>query len=84
VARLVRRILRAEPNTYLRMRGVVGGVSWKFQAGSPSQSQSAINVKMVRITLTVEYAEDVAITGGVLDWDTFGLITDENGQVIVG
>lgn len=84
VARLVRRILRAEPNTYLRMRGVVGGISWKFQAGSPSQSQSAINVKMVRITLTVEYAEDVAITGGVLDWNTVGLITDENGQVIVG
>lgn len=84
VARLVRRILRAEPNTYLRMRGVVGGISWKFQAGSPSQSKSAINVKMVRITLTIEYAEDVAITGGVLDWNTFGLITDENGQVIVG
>jgi hypothetical protein len=39
---------------------------------------------MVRITLTVEYAEDVAITGGVLDWNTVGLITDENGQVIVG
>lgn len=83
-ARLVRRILRAEANTYLRLRGVVGKVGWKFQAGEPNQAQSAIRVKMVRITLSVDYVENVEITDGVLDWDIVGLVTDEKGQVIFG
>lgn len=81
-ARLVRRILRSEPNTYLRLRGVVGKVSFKFQAGEPNGSQSAIRVKMVRITLSVDYVEDVEISQGVIDWEIEGIITDENGQVI--
>lgn len=83
-ARLVRRILRAESNTYLRLRGVVGKVSFKFQSGEPNSVQSAIRVKMVRITLSVEYVEDVAVTDGVVDWDTAGIITDESGRVIFG
>lgn len=84
VARLVRRILRAEANTYLRLRGIVGRVTWSFQAGEPSDTRSAIKVKMVRATLTVDYVENVAITEGVVDWEVAGIITDENGRVIVG
>lgn len=83
-ARLVRRILRAETNTYLRLRGVVGKVGFKFQSGEPNSVQSAIRVKMVRITLSVEYVEDVAVTDGVVDWDMAGIITDESGRVIFG
>ena len=83
-ARLVRRILRAESNTYLRLRGVVGKVGFKFQSGEPNSVQSAIRVKMVRITLSVEYVEDVAVTDGVVDWDMAGIITDESGRVIFG
>lgn len=83
-ARLVRNILRAEKNTYLRLRGVVGKVAWKFQAGEPSAARSAVKVRMVRITLAVDYVEDVAIEQGVIDWDIAGLVTDENGRVLFG
>lgn len=81
-ARLVRRILRSEANTYLRLRGVVGAVGWKFQSGEPNNPQSAIRVKMVRITLSVDYVEDVEISQGVIDWEIAGIITDENGRVL--
>lgn len=84
VARLVRRILRAEVNSYLRLRGIVGKVGWKFQSGEANTRKSAIRVRMVRITLTVDYVEDVQIEGGVLDWEILGLIKDEKGQVIFG
>lgn len=83
-ARLVRRILRAEPNTYLRLRGVVGKVDWKFQSGEPASPQSAIRVKMVRITLTIDYVEDVEVTQGIIDWDIEGIITDDSGRVLFG
>ena len=82
-ARLVRRILHAEANTYLRLRGVVGKVGFKFQAGEPNQTQSAIRVKMVRITLSVDYVEDVEISEGVVDWEIMGIITDEKGRIII-
>lgn len=84
VARLVRRILRAEANTYLRLRGIVGRVSWSFQAGEPSNTRSAIKVKMVRATLTIDYVENVVITEGALDWDIVGIVADENGRVLFG
>lgn len=83
-ARLCRRILRAEKNTFFRLRGIVGNVGWKFQAFEPDNSQSAIRVRIVRITLTVPYVEDVEITEGVLDWEINGIITDENGKILVG
>lgn len=83
-ARLVRRILRAEANTYLRLRGIVGRVAWSFQAGEPSNTRSAIKVKMVRVTLTVDYVENVAITEGELDWDIVGIVADETGRVHFG
>lgn len=82
-ARLVRRILRAETNTYLRLRGVVGKVSFKFQSGEPNSVQSAIRVKMVRITVSVDYVEDVEISEGVVDWEIMGIITDEKGRIII-
>ena len=83
-ARLCRRILRAEKNTFLRLRGIVGNMGWKFQAFEPDNSQSAIRVRIVRITLTVPYVEDVEITEGVLDWEINGIITDKDGHVLVG
>lgn len=83
-ARLCRRILRAEKNTYFRLRGIVGNVGWKFQAFEPDSGQSAIRVRIVRITLTIPYVEDVEITEGVLDWEINGIITDEDGHVLVG
>lgn len=83
-ARLVRRILRAEANTYLRLRGIVGRVAWSFQAGEPSNTRSAIKVKMVRVTLTIDYVENVAITEGELDWDIVGIVADETGRVHFG
>ena len=82
-ARLVRRILRAEPNTYLRLRGVVGKVGFKFQSGEPNNPRGAIRVKMVRITLSVDYVEDVEISQGVIDWEIVGIVTDEAGRVIL-
>ncbi|MBQ6782301.1 MAG: hypothetical protein IJP62_13910 [Treponema sp.] len=82
-ARLVRRILRAEPNTYLRLRGVVGKVGFKFQSGEPNNPRGAIRVKMVRITLSVDYVEDVEISQGVIDWEIVGIVTDETGRVIL-
>lgn len=83
-ARLVRRILRAEANTYLRLRGIVGRVAWSFQGGEPSNTRSAIKVKMVRVTLTIDYVENVAITEGELDWDIVGIVADETGRVHFG
>lgn len=82
-ARLVRRILRSEPNTYLRLRGVVGTVGVAFQSGEPAATQSAIRVKMVRITLSVDYVEDVEITGGPGMEIITAKISDGTGRVIV-
>lgn len=82
-ARLVRHILRAEANTYLRLRGIVGKVSFRFQAGEPNSPQSAIRVKMVRITVGVDYVEDVPIAQGVGVEVISANIADESGVVIV-
>lgn len=82
-ARMVRRILRAEANTYLRLRGIVGKVSFRFQEGEPNQTQSAIRVKMVRITMNVDYVEDVPITGGPGIELISAEITDGDGRVIL-
>lgn len=82
-ARIVRHILRAEANTYLRLRGIVGRVSFKFEAGEPSSPQSAIRVKMVRITLGVDYVEDVPITQGVGIELVSAKIADGSGVVIL-
>lgn len=83
-ARLVRRILRAETNTYLRLRGVVGGVSLSFQSGEPAGIQSAIRVKMVRITAEVDYTENVEITSGPGVEVISMTVKDETGEVIIG
>lgn len=82
-ARMVRRILRAEANTYLRMRGIVGQVSFQFQAGEPNGAQAAIRVGMVRITLNVDYVEDVPVTGGNGIELISAEITDGDGRVIL-
>lgn len=68
----------------MRLRGIVGRVAWSFQAGEPSNTRSAIKVKMVRVTLTIDYVENVAITEGELDWDIVGIVADETGRVHFG
>lgn len=83
-ARLVRRILRAETNTYLRLRGIVGGVSLSFQSGEPADAQSAIRVKMVRVTAKVDYTENVEITSGPGIEVISMTVKDDTGEVIVG
>lgn len=83
-ARLVRRILRAETNTYLRLRGIVGGVSLSFQSGEPADVQSAIRVKMVRVTAKVDYTENVEITSGPGIEVISMTVKDDTGEVIVG
>lgn len=82
-ARLVRRVLRAEANTYLRLRGIVGRVTFKFQAGEPNRPQAAIRVKMVRVTLGVDYFEDVPVTGGSGIELISAKIADGDGRVIL-
>lgn len=82
-ARIVRRILRAEANTYLRLRGIVGKVSFRFQAGEPNSPQSSIRVKMVRITLGVDYVEDVPVTQGMPVEIISATITEDDGRVII-
>lgn len=82
-ARLVRHVLRAEANTYLRLRGIVGKVSFRFQAGEPNAVKSAIRVKMVRITLGVDYVEDVPVADGTRIEIISAKIADGSGQVIL-
>ena len=82
-ARLIRRILRAESNTYLGLRGIVGKVSWNFQAYSPGDVQSVLRMRIIRITLSVDYVEDVEIASGITGWEIYGIITDENGRVLI-
>lgn len=82
-ARLVRRVLRAEANTYLRLRGIVGRVTFKFQAGEPNRPQAAIRVKMVRVTLGVDYFEDVPETGGPGIELVSGAIIADDGRVVI-
>lgn len=83
-ARLVRRVLRAETNTYLRLRGIVGGISLSFQSGEPADVQSAIRVKMVRITMKVDYTENVEMTSGPGIEVISMTVKDDTGEVIIG
>ena len=66
------------------MRGIVDGRDIvKFEAGNPSSAHSALRVKIVRITLNVDYIEGVAISEGegleLID----AKISDEDGRVLV-
>ncbi len=83
-ARIVRNILCAENYAYFKMRGIVAGRDIvKFEAGNPANGNSAINVKIVRITLNVDYTEGVAISEGegleLID----AKISDKDGRVLV-
>ena len=83
-ARIVRNILCAENYAYFKMRGVVDGRDIvKFEAGNPANTNSAIKVKIVRITLNVDYIEGVAISEGegleLID----AKISDKDGRVLV-
>lgn len=83
-ARIVRNILCAENYAYLKMRGIVDGRDIvKFEAGNPANTNAAVKVKIVRITLNVDYIEGVAISEGegleLID----AKISDKDGRVLV-
>lgn len=83
-ARLVRNILGAENYAYFKMRGIVDGRDIvKFEAGNPANATGAIKVKIVRITLNVDYIEGVAISEGEALELIDATISDENGRVLV-
>lgn len=83
-ARIVRNILCAENYAYLKLRGIVTGRDIvKFEAGNPANASAAVKVKIVRITLNVDYIEDVTISEGE-ELELFdATISDKNGEVLV-
>ena len=83
-ARIVRNILCAENYAYLKMRGIVDGRDIvKFEAGNPANANAAVKVKIVRITLNVDYIEGVAISEGE-ELELFDAkISDKDGRVLV-
>ncbi len=83
-ARIVRNILCAENNAYFKLRGIVTGRDIvQFEAGSPTNPQSAMRVKIVRITLNVDYIEDVAMSESENLELIRAAISDEDGRVLV-
>lgn len=83
-ARIVRNILCAENYAYFKMRGIVSGRDIvKYEAGNPASATAAARVKIVRITLNVDYIEGVAISEGE-ELELFDAkISDEDGRVLV-
>ena len=84
IARIVRNILCAENYAYFKMRGIVTGRDIiRFEAGNPASENAAVKVKIIRITLNVDYIEGVAISEGE-DLELIrAKISDENGRVLV-
>lgn len=83
-ARIVRNILCAENNAYFKMRGIVTGRDiMKFEAGDPADAQSALRVKIVRISLNVDYIEGVVISEAEELELIRANISDEDGSVLV-
>lgn len=83
-ARIVRNILGAENNAYLKMRGIVTGRDMvKFEAGDPANGNSAVRIKIVRITLNVDYVEGVEICEGEELEQIRAFIRDVDGKVLV-
>lgn len=83
-ARIVRNILCAENNAYFKLRGIVTGRDIvKFEAGNPTNPQSATRVKIVRITLNVDYIEGVAMSESEELELIRAAISDEDGRVLV-
>lgn len=83
-ARIVRNILCAENNAYFKLRGIVTGRDIvRFEAGNPANPQSSMRVKIVRITLNVDYIEGVAMSECEQLELIHAAISDEDGSVLV-
>lgn len=83
-ARIVRNILCAENYAYFKLRGIVDGRDIvKFEAGNPGNASTAVRVKIVRMTLNVDYIEGVSISecGELELFDA--KISDKDGRVLV-
>ena len=66
------------------MRGIVDGRDIvKFEAGNPANTNGAVKVKIVRITLNVDYIEGVAISEGEGLELVDAKISDKDGRVLV-
>ena len=66
------------------MRGIVDGRDIvKFEAGNPANANAAVKVKIVRITLNVDYIEGVAISEGEGLELVDAKISDKDGRVLV-
>lgn len=78
VARVVRRILEAEENTYLGLRGVVSAHSVEeMQAGQVDEESSSVWVCAVKVSVRVDFVEGVdVVTGEALE----GAMTEINSD----
>ena len=63
-ARVVRRILEAEENTYLGLRGVVSAHSVTEMQAGQIDTESAVFVCAVKISLDVDFVEGVEVASG--------------------
>lgn len=85
LARCVRRILKSDQYTYLKLRGIVGQKSISsIQGGYPvGMENSAVKVAVVRIVLAVHYDEDAPRTTGPGLEIMPVVISDDDGQVVL-
>lgn len=84
LARCIRRILKSDHYTYLKLRGIVSKKSiLSMQGGYPAgMENSAVKVAVVRIVLEVTYDEEAPRTTGPGIEVMPVIISDENGQVV--
>jgi hypothetical protein len=83
-ARVVRRILTSEQNTYLGLRGVVGSrVAASIETGFPTNGGDAHAVAAARITLDVQFLERaIGTSGPVIEGIDF-TVEPSNGEVLI-
>lgn len=83
LARCVRKILDSDAYTYLKLRGIVGGVQIvKQDVGSVGMTESAGKVVLDRLTVNVSYDCDAPVQNGEMMEIMPVVISDENGQVV--
>lgn len=85
LARCIRRILKSDHYTYLKLRGIVSKKSiLSMQGGYPAgMENSAVKVAVVRVVLEVTYDEEAPRTSGPGFEIMPVVISDDNGQVVI-
>lgn len=64
VARVVRRILEAEENAYLGLRGVVSSARISEMQSGQMEADAAVSVCAVKVSLDVDFVEGVEVASG--------------------